>query len=58
MTWSDADGGAVWKAPAPGAAKGSPDRLTKVPAHYSNPEWSPSSDRTLRQRSPAIAALG
>ena len=43
VSWSDAEGGHVWKAPAaPGARRcGS----TKSPGHYANPAWSPGGDR-------------
>ena len=40
VSWSDADGGAVWKAPLAATAS-TPTRLTTVAAHYANPSWSP-----------------
>jgi len=43
VSWSDAEGGHVWKAEAaPGV---SPVRMTKSPGHYANPAWSPTGDR-------------
>jgi Tol biopolymer transport system component/imidazolonepropionase-like amidohydrolase len=45
VTWSDAEGGYVWKAPAPGQPSAAPVRLTTAPGHYANPSWSPRSDR-------------
>ncbi|MFY9550451.1 MAG: amidohydrolase family protein [Thermoanaerobaculia bacterium] len=43
VSWSDKDGGHVWKAlAAPGVP---PVRLTRSPGHYANPAWSPKGDR-------------
>ena len=43
VSWSDAEGGHVWKAAAvPGAV---PVKLTKLAGHYANPAWSPKGDR-------------
>lgn len=49
VTWSDRDGGAVWKTRVPqaGAAPSAPQKLTTIPGHYANPEWSPSGDRLV-----------
>ncbi len=44
ITWSDADGGFVWKAPVPGVT-GAPEKLTPQSGHYANPQWSPQSDK-------------
>lgn len=44
VTWSDADGGRVWKIPAAG---GTPVRLTAQAGHYANPAWSPDGSRLL-----------
>jgi Tol biopolymer transport system component/imidazolonepropionase-like amidohydrolase len=44
VTWSDAGGGHVWKAPLSG---GAPQKLTRVAGHYANPEWSPDGQRLL-----------
>ncbi|HEY2946574.1 MAG TPA: hypothetical protein VGN09_29340, partial [Vicinamibacteria bacterium] len=41
VTWSDAEGGHVWKAPLVGP----PQRLSRAPGHYANPAWSPQGDR-------------
>jgi Tol biopolymer transport system component len=48
VTWSD-DGGDLWKLRADGA--GAPVKLTRIPAFYRDPVWSPDSKRivTLRQ---------
>ncbi len=42
VTWSDRDGGHVWKAPLAG---GEPQQLSRVPGHYANPSWSAQGDR-------------
>jgi Tol biopolymer transport system component/imidazolonepropionase-like amidohydrolase len=55
VTWTDAEGGAVWKAPV---AVGSPQRLTKAPAHYTNPEWSPSGDKLVVIRGSGLEFRG
>ena len=55
VTWSDADGGAVWKAPIGG---GAPQRLTRVKAHYTNPEWSPAGDRLVVIRGSGLEFRG
>lgn len=44
VTWSDAEGGHVWKAPISG---GAPQRLTRAAGHYANPEWSPDGQRLV-----------
>ncbi|HEX2835392.1 MAG TPA: amidohydrolase family protein [Thermoanaerobaculia bacterium] len=36
VTWSDADGGQVWKT----KIGGTPQKLTTIAGHYANPEWS------------------
>lgn len=41
VTWSDREGGHVWKSPLAGP----PQRLTRSAGHYANPTWSPSGDR-------------
>jgi Tol biopolymer transport system component/imidazolonepropionase-like amidohydrolase len=48
VTWTDAEGGAIWKVRVPSdpsAAPGAGERLTPSPGHYINPVWSPSGDR-------------
>ena len=43
VSWSDAEGGQVWKARAsPGSA---PTQLTVQAGHYANPVWSPGGER-------------
>src|SRR3954447_5355065 len=42
VTWSDKNGGDVWRVPFAG---GTPEKLTKIAGHYANPEWSPSGDK-------------
>ena len=44
VTWSDANGGHVWKAPLGG---GTPQKLTTKAGHYANPEWSPDGQRLV-----------
>ncbi len=43
VTWSDAEGGHVWKT-RPG---GTPQKLTKLAGHYANPEWSPDGQKLV-----------
>ena len=58
VTWSDADGGAVWKAGlGPGAAK-TPQRLTKLAGHYTNPEFSPAGDKIVAIRGSGLEFRG
>lgn len=47
VTWSDTQAGSVWKARVPGGGEvaAPPEKLTRAPGHYANPEWSPSGDR-------------
>ncbi len=42
VSWSDAEGGHVWKAPA--ASGATPVKLTRSAGHYANPAWSPKGD--------------
>jgi imidazolonepropionase-like amidohydrolase len=58
VTWSDREGGFVWKAPVPGAATGAPQRLTGASGHYANPSWSPSSDRLAIVRGSGLEFRG
>ncbi|MCI0411358.1 amidohydrolase family protein [bacterium] len=46
VTWSDQEGGHVWKAPVDASA-GKPQKLTRQAGHYANPAWSPKNDRLL-----------
>ena len=56
VSWSDAEGGHVWRAPAsPGAA---PVRLTKAPGHYANPAWSPKGERIALLRGSGLEFRG
>jgi Tol biopolymer transport system component/imidazolonepropionase-like amidohydrolase len=43
VSWSDAEGGHVWKAPAQPGSR--PQKLTASAGHYANPIWSPRGDR-------------
>ncbi len=48
VTWSDSEGGHVWKALMPSAgAVSRPVKLTTSPGHYLNPAWSPAGDRLV-----------
>ncbi len=44
VSWSDAEGGHLWKAPAEG---GEPVRLSGIPAYYASPRWSPDGEKIL-----------
>ncbi len=46
VTWSDQEGGHVWKAPVESGAD-KPQKLTRQAGHYVNPSWSPKGDRLL-----------
>jgi Tol biopolymer transport system component len=54
VTWDD-NGGDIWKLRADGS--GSPAKLTKVPAFYRDPVWSPDSKRIVALRQPRQARL-
>jgi Tol biopolymer transport system component/imidazolonepropionase-like amidohydrolase len=58
VTWSDRDGGFVWKAPVPGAGAGAPQKLTDASGHYANPSWSPGSDRLALVRGSGLEFRG
>ena len=47
VSWSDADGGHVWKTRIGAGSAGAPQKLTTVAGHYANPEWSPTGDRLV-----------
>lgn len=48
VTWSDAEGGHIWKAPFPPDGQTvTPTKLTTAAGHYINPEFSPQSDKIL-----------
>jgi Tol biopolymer transport system component/imidazolonepropionase-like amidohydrolase len=56
VSWSDADGGQVWKAlAAPGVP---PVKLTKAAGHYANPAWSPKGDRIAVLRGSGLEFRG
>ncbi len=57
VTWTDAEGGAVWKAPL-GASPSASERLTQMAAHYANPAWSPSGDRLAIVRGSGLEFRG
>jgi imidazolonepropionase-like amidohydrolase/Tol biopolymer transport system component len=60
VTWTDAQGGAVWKVRA-GDPSGTPsvgERITTVPGHYINPSWSPSGDRIALIRGSGLEFRG
>lgn len=58
VTWSDSEGGAVWKAPVAGAAASAPVRLTRRPGHFANPAWSPRGDRIVVIRGSGLELRG
>jgi imidazolonepropionase-like amidohydrolase len=53
VTWSDAEGGHLWKAPADGS--GAATRLTEHPAHVRWPAWSPDAARVVYSWQPRQA---
>ena len=55
VTWTDTEGGHVWKAPAAG---GTPQQLTRAPGHYANPSWSPKGDRLAIMRGSGLEFRG
>ncbi len=55
VSWSDAEGGHLWKAPAAG---GAPVKLTKVAGHYANPAWSPKGDKIALVRGSGLEFRG
>jgi imidazolonepropionase-like amidohydrolase/Tol biopolymer transport system component len=54
VTWSNKDGGAVWKVAASG---GAPTRLTQSKAMYQQPAWNPSGSRIVISRAPAQSVM-
>jgi Tol biopolymer transport system component/imidazolonepropionase-like amidohydrolase len=56
VSWSDGEGGHVWKCPA--AVGATPIRLTRAPGHYINPEWSPKGDRLALLRGSGLEFRG
>jgi len=57
VTWTDAEGGGVWKAPVPDGS-GAPVRLTRAAGHYANPAWSPKGDRLVFVRGSGLELRG
>jgi hypothetical protein len=56
VSWSDAEGGQVWKAAAvPGSA---PVKLTRHPGHYVNPAWAPKGDHIAILRGSGLEFRG
>lgn len=53
VTWTDDEGGYVWKAPADGS--GTPVRLTEHPAYVRWPAWSPDGERVVYSWQPRQA---
>lgn len=54
VTWFHQEG-AIWKVPADGS--GSPQRLTSLPAYYTNLAWSPDSSRIVALRASEHQAI-
>ena len=57
VTWTDAEGGAIWKV-ALASTPSAPQRLTTSAAHYANPSWSPSGDRLAIVRGSGLEFRG
>jgi imidazolonepropionase-like amidohydrolase/Tol biopolymer transport system component len=55
VTWSSADGGAVWKIAADGT--GAATKLTRVVAYYRQPAWSADGTRVFALRAPRSMAV-
>jgi Tol biopolymer transport system component len=53
VTWSEAEGGAVWTIPADGSAP--PAKVSDLPAFYTQPAFTPNGTAVLAVRSPAAA---
>ena len=51
VSWSDTEGGHIWRVRSNG--RGSPDRLTEIPAVYSELAWSPDGERIVALREAA-----
>ena len=59
VTWSDAQGGYLWKAPlGSGRAAAAPVKLTRDAGHYANPSWSPSGDKLVLLRGSGLEFRG
>ncbi|HEX6738242.1 MAG TPA: amidohydrolase family protein [Vicinamibacteria bacterium] len=55
VSWSDREGGQVWKAPAGG---GEPQQLTRRAGHYANPTWSQQGDKLALVRGSGLEFRG
>ena len=53
VSWSEAAGGAVWRAASEGSAP--PVQVSDIPAYYSSPVFTPDGAQVLAARSPAAA---
>lgn len=53
VSWSETDGGHIWRVPAAG---GAPERLTRTPGHYQTPVWSPDGGHLVFVGSDDVAA--
>ena len=59
VTWSDAEGGHLWKMPMASSGKtATPVKLTRDPGHYANPAWSPKGDRLVLLRGSGLEFRG
>ncbi|MBW8873936.1 MAG: PD40 domain-containing protein [Acidobacteria bacterium] len=61
VSWSDKDGGQLWKTALPATPDGPvpfPTRLTRVAGHYANPSWSPDGSRLLLVRGSGLELRG
>ena len=47
VTWSDTEGGHIWKTQMPESGTATPQKLTREAGHYINPAWSPKGDQLL-----------
>src|SRR5262245_42693974 len=56
VSWSDAEGGHVWRAQAAPAAL--PVKVTEGAGHYANPAWSPKGDRIALLRGSGLEFRG
>ena len=57
VTWSDADGGHIWKS-ALADVPSAPEQLTKCPGHFANPAWSPAGDKLAVVRGSGLELRG
>jgi len=58
VTWSDSEGGHLWKAPLASGRASAPVKLTRDAGHYANPSWSPSGDRLVLLRGSGLEFRG